>query len=236
MSKRAERKTPTKLLGNYSNIQQQFHRIFRVLYHLSVSKRIRDRVPRLLTSPQAMWLLDLRERPKQNSRRNGRDDQAFSRGSQAIPARLRLWDMKSNLLLSFFKISLETSPVLRDSTAFENSSLVTNMVTANGNKIPIVEESNEHFLQSPCQREVLKAVALVRRHRQTIQSLGAPKRNAPLLKGSGTYGLPLSSQDAIRAADSSSLGNSLSSLTSLNTLGALGFLKRTFGWSANLRS
>src|SRR6266568_1296412 len=52
--------------ANYSNIQQQFHRIFRVLYHLSVSKRIRDSVPRPLTSLQAMRLLDLRERPNEN--------------------------------------------------------------------------------------------------------------------------------------------------------------------------
>src|SRR5437870_5625523 len=37
------------------------------------TSRNRDSVPRLLTSLQAMWLLDLRERPKENYRRNGRD-------------------------------------------------------------------------------------------------------------------------------------------------------------------
>src|SRR6266566_1673088 len=73
MSKRAERKTPRKLLANYSNIQQQFHRIFRVLYHLSVSKRIRDSVPRPLTSLQAMRLLDLRERPNEIHRTSKQD-------------------------------------------------------------------------------------------------------------------------------------------------------------------
>src|SRR2546422_6878079 len=34
----------------------------------------RNVLPRLLTNLQAMWLLDIRERPKENYRRNGRVD------------------------------------------------------------------------------------------------------------------------------------------------------------------
>ncbi len=44
------------------HFRHQIYWNIRVLYHLSVSKRIRDNVRRLLTSLQAMWL-DLRQRP-----------------------------------------------------------------------------------------------------------------------------------------------------------------------------
>src|SRR5436309_15287149 len=40
MSKRAERKTPGKLRANYPKIQQQFRRIYRVLYHLYVLNKV----------------------------------------------------------------------------------------------------------------------------------------------------------------------------------------------------
>ena len=53
MSNRAERKTPGKLLTNYSNnFSIQFHRILRVLYHLSVSEpdACRDSYPTTFSS------------------------------------------------------------------------------------------------------------------------------------------------------------------------------------------
>src|SRR6266571_7691367 len=80
MSKRAERKTPRKLLANYSNIQQQFHRIFRVLYHLSVYKRIRDSVPRPLTSPTS----NAATRPTRTSQRDPSHEQARLPSQEAI--------------------------------------------------------------------------------------------------------------------------------------------------------
>ncbi|HYU56393.1 MAG TPA: hypothetical protein VEL71_09280 [Candidatus Dormibacteraeota bacterium] len=75
MSKRAERTTTCKVLENYENsFWFSFTGTFRVPYHLSVSKRIRDNVPRLLTSLQTMWLLDLREPPESHRNREGEDE------------------------------------------------------------------------------------------------------------------------------------------------------------------
>ncbi len=94
------------------------------------TSRNRNSVPRLLTKIQDMWLLDLREPPKESGHRPQRDSRTRKVPHKQCPTQDPNPQIRERERSVIFQLHSFAS---RRSTGFDISRMVTDLVTANGN-------------------------------------------------------------------------------------------------------